>query len=160
MIGPCQQGTYHHEKQEKAIAEVTAMADSTTFSADITSLNAASRKRVRTADVRCRVRNVFAATAILEQTVNRMNGVIVESSLGNDFGTQTDLAYSADSLRRMQLYTPTANLTLRVPTAQPESFNGDGKKFTSKDGQAEIITFGSLVFEETGTSCGNCWSCL
>ncbi|WP_143310890.1 hypothetical protein [Chitinophaga vietnamensis] len=37
-------------------------------------------------------------------------------------------------------------------TAQPESFNGDGRKFVAKDGQAEIITYGSLVLEETGTT--------
>ncbi|WP_143310891.1 DUF4349 domain-containing protein [Chitinophaga vietnamensis] len=121
MLAACQQGTYHQDKQDKPMAEVAAIADSASFSNDITSLNSASRKRVRTADVRCRVRNVYAATSRLEQAVNGVNGVVVESALTNDFGAQTDLPYSADSLRHIQLYTPTANLTLRVPTAQLDS---------------------------------------
>lgn len=96
-------------------------ADSTTFSNDITALNSPSRKRIRTADVRCRVNNVFKATSALEHAVIAMNGVIVESTLQNDFGVGNDVPYSADSLKRIQLYTPTANLTLRVPAASLDS---------------------------------------
>ncbi|WP_186774616.1 hypothetical protein [Chitinophaga pinensis] len=44
-------------------------ADSTGFTNDITSVNSASRKRVRTADVRCRVGSVFNAVSTLEHVV-------------------------------------------------------------------------------------------
>jgi hypothetical protein len=97
-------------------------ADSTTLSHDITgSLNSPSRKRIRTADVRCRVNNVFRATSALEHVVNGMDGVIVESTIHNEFGVSRDVPYSGDSLKRIQLYTPTANLTLRVPAASLDS---------------------------------------
>ncbi|PSL44808.1 uncharacterized protein DUF4349 [Chitinophaga niastensis] len=90
-------------------------ADSTTFSNDISSLTSASRKRIKSADVRCRVTNVFAATSRLEQIVNEMGGVVAESSLKNEFVQQHELLYTSDSVKRVQLYTPTANLTLKVP---------------------------------------------
>jgi hypothetical protein len=47
--------------------------------------------------------------------------MIAESSMQNDFGLTQDVPYSADSLKRVQLYTPTANLTLRVPVASLDS---------------------------------------
>jgi hypothetical protein len=96
-------------------------ADSTTFSNEITSLNSPSRKRVRTADVRCRVSNVFSATSALEHAVIGMDGVIVESTMQNESGIIKDVPYSGDSLKRIQLYTPTANLTLRIPAASLDS---------------------------------------
>jgi hypothetical protein len=101
--------------------EETAAADSTTFSNEITTLNSPSRKRIRTADVRCRVSNVFNATSSLEHVVTSMDGVIVESTLQNEFGISKEIPYSADSLKRIQLYSPTANLTLRVPAAKLDS---------------------------------------
>ena len=104
--------------------EATATADSTTFSNEITSLNSPSRKRVRTADVRCRVSNVFNATSALERVVNSIDGVIVESTIQNDFGVSKEIPYSVDSLKRIQLYTPTASLTLRVPAAKLDSVVG------------------------------------
>lgn len=102
--------------------DLAEAADSTTFANDITArLNSPSRKRVRTADVRCRVSNVFKATSALEHAVIGMDGVIVESTLQNDFGVSNDIPYSADSLKRIQMYTPTAMLTLRVPAASLDS---------------------------------------
>jgi hypothetical protein len=101
--------------------EATATADSTTFSNEITSINSPSRKRVRTADVRCRVNNVFNATSALEHVVNSMDGIVVESTMQNEFGVTKEIPYSADSLKHIQLYSPTANLTLRVPAAKLDS---------------------------------------
>jgi hypothetical protein len=50
-----------------------------------------------------------------------MDGIIVESTLQNEFGVSKEIPYSADSLKRIQLYSPTANLTLRVPAAKLDS---------------------------------------
>ncbi|SHN43830.1 DUF4349 domain-containing protein [Chitinophaga sp. CF418] len=98
-----------------------ATADSTGLANDITSLNSPSRKRVRTADVRCRVSNVFNSLSVLEHTVIGVDGMIAESTMHNDVAMTQDVPYSADSLKRIQLYTPTANLTLRVPVASLDS---------------------------------------
>lgn len=106
---------------DKSADQYVAAADSTNFSGDIASLTSASRKRVRTADVRCRVTDVFHAATRMEQVVSSVQGVVVESTMKNQYAGQYDLPYTADSLKRMQLYTPTANLTLRVPVASLDS---------------------------------------
>jgi hypothetical protein len=119
MLAACQSGVVSEKAEQTSAYE--AAADSTKFSNDITALNSPSRKRVRTADVRCRVDNAFKSALLLEQAVAGMNGVVVESSLHNSFGNQRDLPYSSDSLKRVQLYTPTAYLTLHVPAAGLDS---------------------------------------
>lgn len=106
---------------DKSAGQYVASADSTDFPADIASLTSSSRKRVRTADVRCRVTDVFRASTRMEQVISSVQGIVVESTMKNQYAGQYDLPYTADSLRRMQLYTPTANLTLRVPVASLDS---------------------------------------
>jgi hypothetical protein len=112
----CSQGKYSNMDNSQ-LSTTQADADTTTF-------NPASlqdRKWVRTADVRCRVKSVFDAVTTLERTVNNMHGMVLESTMQNDWGRTEDVPFSADSLRRVQLYTPIATLTLRVPTAGLDS---------------------------------------
>lgn len=121
-LAACQSGVVRETPNAAAAAETyTATADSTVFANDITSLNSASRKRIRTADVRCRVGNVFQAVTTLEHAVNTMGGIVTESSLQNEYGMSQDIPYSADSLKQVRMYTPTATLTLRVPAARLDS---------------------------------------
>lgn len=100
---------------------MAATADSTSFSNDITGINSPSRKRVKSADTRCRVPSVFKATAQLEHLVTSLGGVVAESSLSNESVQQYQLPYSSDSIKRMLIYTPTANLTLKVPADRLDS---------------------------------------
>lgn len=107
--------------QPQSMHELAETADSTTFANNITDMNSPSRKRVRTADIRCRVNNVFEVTSALEHAVLGMDGVIVESTMQNEMGMSEDLPYSADSIRHVQMYRPIANLTLRVPVSNLDS---------------------------------------
>lgn len=118
LAAACSSAPSGLSKEEESFV---ATADSTGLSNDITALNSPSRKRVRTADVRCRVSNVFNSLSVLEHTVTGVNGMIAESTMHNDVAMTQDVPYSADSLKRIQLYTPTANLTLRVPAASLDS---------------------------------------
>lgn len=118
LVAACSGGPSHYSKEDES---PVVTADSTNFANDITALNSPSRKRVRTADVRCRVNNVFNAVSTLEHTIIGVNGMIAESTMQNEFGITQDVSYSADSLKRVQLYTPTANLTLRVPVTSLDS---------------------------------------
>ncbi|SEW52604.1 DUF4349 domain-containing protein [Chitinophaga arvensicola] len=105
----------------KEMRDYAATADSTSLSNDITQINSASRKRVKSADVRCRVNNVFAATSSMEQLVTRLGGIVVESNLQNESVQQFNLPYTADSVKQVQLYTPIANITLKVPVEHLDS---------------------------------------
>ncbi len=118
LAAACSSAPSSLSKEEESFV---ATADSTGLANDITALNSPSRKRVRTADVRCRVSNVFNSLSTLEHTVIGVNGMIAESTMHNDVTMTQDVPYSADSLKRIQLYTPTANLTLRVPAASLDS---------------------------------------
>ncbi|MBV8251250.1 MAG: DUF4349 domain-containing protein [Chitinophaga sp.] len=101
--------------------QITEKADSVAFATDIASLNAASRKRVRTADVRCRVKNVFDATTTLERVTKELDGVVVESHQENTVTQDKYVAYSADSLMHVRMYGTVAQLTLRVPVNRMDS---------------------------------------
>lgn len=118
LAAACSSAPSSLSKEEESFV---ATADSTGLANDITALNSPSRKRVRTADVRCRVSNVFNSLSTLEHTVIGVNGMIAESTMHNDVAMTQNVPYSADSLKRIQLYTPTANLTLRVPAASLDS---------------------------------------
>jgi len=118
VLGMCACSANNMSKEERAYA---ATADSTTFSGDMSNINSSSRKRVKSADARCRVPSVFEATSKLERLVTSLGGVVVESSLQNESVQQYQLPYSTDSIKSIQLYTPTANLTLKVPVARLDS---------------------------------------
>lgn len=101
--------------------EYLATADSTSFSSDISPLSSPSRKRIRTADIKCRVTNVLATTNRLEQLITRLDGIIAESHLENELSQTKEFNYKSDSIKRVQLYTPTAHLTLKMPVKSLDS---------------------------------------
>ncbi|RBL89578.1 DUF4349 domain-containing protein [Chitinophaga flava] len=165
VLAACSQSNPHDSSTRAADDETSkyvATADSTGFSNDIASLTSPSRKRVRTADVRCRVGDVFTASTRMERTVAGLQGVVVESTMKNKYNGQYELPYTADSLKRMQLYTPTANLTLRVPVAHLDSVVStltsmaafiDYRVLTDKDYTLSYLS-NSLKNDRTGQSTG------
>lgn len=105
-----------HQESEMLKDHLSA-ADSTSFSSDISSLSSPSRKWLRSADIRCRVPDVFAATYRLEQLVGLLGGVVNNSNIRNEAIHVNDFNYKFDSLKKVQVYTPAAYLTFKVPVA-------------------------------------------
>lgn len=101
--------------------QVLAAADSVSFSSDIADINSASRKVIRTADFRCRVNDVFTASTQLENLVKATGGIVQSSRMNNEGGYTQNVYYKEDSVKRVQAYTTTAYLTLRVPAAALDS---------------------------------------
>ncbi|CAL1519315.1 DUF4349 domain-containing protein [Chitinophaga sp. MM2321] len=124
-LAACGQSRYasNEEAANKSAVmdDYIASADSSDFPGNMSSLLSPSRKRVRSADVRCRVTNVFTATSRLEQIVTAVGGVVASSTLQNEYVHRHELPYTTDSLKKVQLYTPVANLTLRVPVQHLDS---------------------------------------
>ncbi|MCD6063564.1 MAG: hypothetical protein K0R82_1475 [Flavipsychrobacter sp.] len=98
-----------------------AAADSTGFADDITSMHSSSRKIARSADIRCRVRNVQDATLALETTVTQLGGLVTQSTIESPAIEQRTLSYKPDSLKQVISYTPIAHLVLRVPAYHLDS---------------------------------------
>lgn len=94
------------QNKSEAYADSAAAAPSTPSDA---------RKRIKTADLRCRVSDVVSATANIEKLVTSVNGIVVESYLRNEQSSSHEFAYSIDSLKRVTRYIPVATLTLKVP---------------------------------------------
>lgn len=101
-----------------AVSETTADAASVTETPSeekAVSLESNARKIIKTADMRCRVRDVYAATSGMERMMADVGGQISESRMDNQSTGTRSLPYKMDSLRQIQSYTTTAHLTLRVP---------------------------------------------
>jgi hypothetical protein len=103
---------YSRTREAKADSTV---AGSPLSAAETATVDTLSRKRIRTADIKCRVNNVFETTTGLERLVTRLDGAITESHIENELFRTKELAYKNDSLKKIQIYTPTAHLTLRIP---------------------------------------------
>ena len=73
------------------------------------------RKRIRSADIKCRVDNVLQATLRLEHLVTQLDGGITESHIDNSPVETKEFVYKTDSLKKIQIIAPTATLTLRIP---------------------------------------------
>ena len=79
LLAACGTPDAHYgESAEPAPAseQVLATADSVVFGNSISSLTSPSRKMIRTADLRCRVDDVFAATTQLEDLVKASGGIV------------------------------------------------------------------------------------
>jgi hypothetical protein len=105
-------------KEEKAFV---ATADSTGLPAEYATEATVARKIIRTADIRCRVQDVFRSATEVEHMVNAAGGSVAESRYVNEIADTKEFNISADSLKQVQVYTPTANLTLRIPTKYLDS---------------------------------------
>ena len=90
-------------------------ADSVVVLNDLTDINSPSRKIIHTADLRCRVGDVYKSVDTLERMVNELGGMIAESIMENTTASFHAVRYTADSLKRVTGYTTTAHLTLRIP---------------------------------------------
>lgn len=87
----------------------------------VTSLQSASRSRIKTADIECRVADVTKATPELERTVDALGGVVEESTIKAETIDQHTRQLSTDSLQLMKRYAPVANMTLRIPVEYIDS---------------------------------------
>lgn len=122
----CSSGGSYESTLDSAVAQnsnsyTKAVEAAAAAGEEVPALTSPARKHVRTADVSCRVANVFSAATTLEQATNRFNGYVVESTLSNEFGSSQEIAYKGDSLKHVQLFTAVANLTMKVPVGKLDS---------------------------------------
>ncbi|SCB75311.1 protein of unknown function [Chitinophaga costaii] len=102
-------------QMEAATAADDANADS------VMPLQSADRKMVRTATIRARVNNLQSVTSQLENLAGSVGGIVAESNLQNEVVQENEYAYGPDSIRKVQVYVPTAHLELRVPVLYLDS---------------------------------------
>lgn len=77
-----------------------------------------SRKIIRTADISCRVKDVYTATASLEQLVRSVGGQVMESKLENQRSETRIQPYTSDSVKQVQEYTTLSHVMMRIPVSK------------------------------------------
>lgn len=115
--------------------DILAVADSTKLSTDIHSLQAPSRKIIKKGSLVCEVTDVLPAVQKTEQLVNGLGGMVMESNMVNEARETNEVYYSADSIKQVSTYTPSAHMVIKVPAALTDSVMNilsGMSRFTSK----------------------------
>jgi len=103
-------------------ANSNTLADSTSVDTNISSSVAiankkdSTRKFIRTADLKFRVKNVINATYFIEDLTKKLGGFVTYTNLTNNIGYVDVTAISTDSSLETTRYTVTNSLTIRIPT--------------------------------------------
>jgi hypothetical protein len=111
-------GRADHEQMEKSV-----MADSTSnafisSSAAVENGNDTTRRFIRTADLKFKVKSVIKSTYDIENITNRQGGFVTYTNLTSNINNVTTTAVSADSSLETTYYTVTNSITLRVPNTK------------------------------------------
>ena len=113
-LAACDNAGNHEKYLSKTDSSVTRPLEDTLGSS--LGLTSPERKIIRTADFNCKVQNVFTAVNGLENLVKSVGGMVQDSHIENSSNEPQTIEYKPDSLKRTQVYTTTARLTLRVPS--------------------------------------------
>lgn len=84
-------------------------------SAAVENPNDTSRKFIRTADLKFKVKNVISSTYDIERITTRQNGFVEYTNLSSDIDNVINTAVSADSSLETTYYTVTNSMIIRVP---------------------------------------------
>lgn len=103
--------------------ESKAMADSTSnafisSSAAVENGKDTTRRFIRTADLKFKVKSVIKSTYDIENITNRQGGFVTYTNLTSNINNVTTTAVSADSSLETTYYTVTNSITLRVPNTK------------------------------------------
>ena len=85
--------------------------------------NDANRQFVITANLQAQVADVYAAVLAIEEAVQAQGGFVISNSIEfQPWGQRTTVSTGQQQVKITEFYKPTANLTVRVPTAQTQTF--------------------------------------
>jgi len=103
--------------------ESKAMADSSSnvfisSSAAVENGKDTTRRFIRTADLKFKVKSVIKSTYDIENITNRQGGFVTFTNLTSDINNVTTTAVSADSSLETTYYTVKNSITLRVPNTK------------------------------------------
>lgn len=107
----------YHEKAEYSPAAVADSAANAyvSSSAAVEDGKDSTRKFIRTAEMKFRVKSVISSTYNIEAIATRRGGFVTYTSLNTNVDNVTTTAVSADSLLETTYFTVSNTITLRVP---------------------------------------------
>lgn len=105
-----------HDTQDSQMSEISSVESKIpSSSAAVESNTDSSRKFIRTADIKFKVKNVFDATNAIEDITTRHGGFVTFTDLASSTEDVNTINISTDSLLETTRFTVSNSITLRVP---------------------------------------------
>jgi hypothetical protein len=117
LLFSCGPSAEEMKKKESMLADSV----SNTFissSAAIENNKDTTRKFIRTAELKFKVKSVIKSTYIIEDLTNKLDGFVTYTNLTSNISNVTTTAISADSSLETTSYTVSNSITLRVPNTK------------------------------------------
>jgi len=115
----CKQAQSENSEATSDITEAVA-ADSTNVASSSAAVEPknSTRKFVRTADIKFKVKNVAKSTGIIEDATTKFGGFVTYTNLQSSINDEDKTKISPDSTLVTTKYTVENNMTIRVPNTQ------------------------------------------
>ncbi len=106
---------YAHETVDSVLINKEKSVDNGSSSAAVENQNNKSRKFIRTADIKFKVKDVVQSTYQIEDVVKTNGGFVTYTNLNSDVNEVSHTAISSDSTLEATTFTVNNSITLRVP---------------------------------------------
>jgi hypothetical protein len=114
----CKQAQSENSEATSDITEATADTTSVVSSSAAVEPKNSTRKFVRTADIKFKVKNVAKSTGVIEDATTRFGGFVTYTNLQSTINDEDRTKVSPDSTLVTTKYTVENNMTIRVPNTQ------------------------------------------
>lgn len=114
----CKQAQSENSEATSDITEATADTTSVVSSSAAVEPKNSTRKFVRTADIKFKVKNVAKSTGVIEDATSRFGGFVTYTNLQSTINDEDRTKVSPDSTLVTTKYTVENNMTIRVPNTQ------------------------------------------
>jgi len=106
--------------EDAAVAEMTESVDSSSVISSSAAVENKkdSRKFIRTADLKCKVKDVAKSTYVIEDATTKFGGFVTFTDLKSDIIEKDETKVSQDSTLATTKYTVTNDITIRVPNTK------------------------------------------
>ncbi|HXD92988.1 MAG TPA: DUF4349 domain-containing protein [Bacteroidia bacterium] len=123
VVFACGPAKHEIETKEQAKQDsVVALNGFVSSSAAVENKKDTTRKFIRTADVKCKVKSVINSTVIIEDFAIQQNGFVTLSNLTQDVSRHTIIPISQDSSLETTYYVAKNDLIIRVPNIKLDTF--------------------------------------
>ena len=123
VVFACGGSKHEIEAKEQAKQDsVVALNGFVSSSAAVENKKDTTRKFIRTADVKCKVKSVINSTVIIEDFAIKQNGFVTLSNLTQDVSRHTIIPISQDSSLETTYYVAKNDLIIRVPNIKLDTF--------------------------------------
>jgi hypothetical protein len=114
----CKQAQSENSEATSDITEATADTTSVVSSSAAVEPKNSTRKFVRTAEIKFKVKNVAKSTGVIEDATTRFGGFVTYTNLQSTINDEDRTKVSPDSTLVTTKYTVENNMTIRVPNTQ------------------------------------------